>query len=197
MKRNNISPDLHSYATRALLRRVIPFCILEALMIALFVILGNDLFGKEIHPAFRILIYAILVLIPFLVTKFPWNLRDRTLRGTVLEVSTERNLAIIYCGTRTITRGGRMSFKASGQSGGIMRVTVRLENGNTICQRLPFPRHPNHPPAEGAEVFHLYGSEHIITLPTPADDHVHCAVCNEINDLKAKTCRACGHTLVK
>ncbi len=79
----------------------------------------------------------------------------------------------------------------------VMRLQVRLSDGKVIRQKLPAPRHSNTPPAEGAEAFHLFGSDHVITLPSPADDHAHCVVCNDINAPDATVCRSCGRTMLK
>ncbi len=189
--------DLVAFSRRAVLRRVLPFCLLEAGMITLIIVLGDRLFGKELHIALQILVYAILILIPFLITGFPLNLRDRTFHGRVVEVSLEHTFRIGFTGSRPPSRGGMMMFGTSEHRVNIMRLTVRPDDGTVIRQTLPPPGHPNPPPAVGAEVFHLYGSNHVITLPTPADDHVCCAVCNGINDPEATVCRQCGRSMVR
>ncbi len=197
MKQTNLPLDLARFAIRARLGRILPFCFLEILMITLLVLVGNDLFGKELPLILRILIYALLILIPFPITKFPWNLRERTFRGTVVAVSFERSLSIGGGKARPLSRGGMMMFHTEGGSASAMRLSVKLADGTVIRQKLPVPRHPNTPPAEGAEVFHLFGSDHVITLPVPSDDHIHCVVCNDINDPGAEVCRTCGRTMVK
>lgn len=49
----------------------------------------------------------------------------------------------------------------------------------------------------GAEVFHLYGTNTAVILPTENDSTVACAVCGASNQKEDETCRACGHTLIK
>ncbi len=195
MKHTPLPRDLAAYVRRARLCRILPCCLLEVLMVALLLFLGNRLFGKEVLLVYRILIYIVLLALPFFLTKFPWNLRERTFRGVVRSVSFERTFSIGGGKARPLSRGGMMMFHTEGGHASVMCLDVQLADGRTIRQKLPVPRHPNTPPAEGAEVFHLFGSDHVITLPTPADDHIHCAVCNDINPPDAAVCRSCGRTM--
>ncbi len=197
MKPETLPRDLAAYARRACLWRIAPFCLLETLMITVLVCLGDALFGKELSLLYRILIYGILAAIPFFVTKFPWRLRERTFRGTVVAVSTDHTFHIGYSGSRPASRGGMVMFNTSRFRSHSLCLTIRRADGRLLRQKLPAPLPPNPPPAVGDEVFHLFGSDHVLILPIPSDDHRHCAVCNDINALDSTVCRTCGHSMVK
>ncbi len=49
----------------------------------------------------------------------------------------------------------------------------------------------------GDKVFHLYGSRHVIVIPSDGGDTVFCPVCGAANEYKWNACRRCKHTLIK
>lgn len=174
--------DLTAFSTRIFFKRLIPFCVVETLLVVMILTLGDKLFQTDLVPVVRGLIYAILLVIPALMTRFPWKLVDHTYWGLVESVK----------GKHIMHGAGRFGNWYSA----VLCVTVRTSKGKLVRQKLPMPASQEEIPAPGERVFHLWGSDHLILLPTPSDDHVHCAACNEINPPDAPHCRTCGRSLI-
>ena len=181
--------DLRGHVRRAVIKKITP-CVL------LLIVFGGAmyLFGERIFelvpPAVRVGAYVLAMLLPFVITRVPFCLFDRTFVGKLKHVHVQneyvaikglagsprynsRTLATFVYLTVALPDGKEKHLKAA-QGGGFMEE-YRINDS----------------------VFHLYGTNHTIVLPEMAGDHVECPVCGDDNRATLTECHSCGHTLIK
>lgn len=184
--------DLRGVARRAVLRRVIPCVLLEAGLVVLMLLVGDDLFGDTPMPAAVIYgLYTLLLVVPPLVTGVPLKMRDKTWCGTVKEVKTADGVAFEYA----VARGGKRYDTL------VTTMTVRTPDGETLQRTVTHAGRHAQLKSEGYRVgdrvFHLYGSPYTVVIPEKQSDICRCAVCGGTNLFEESHCHDCGHTLVR
>ena len=181
--------DLRGHVRRAVFKKLAP-CVLLLIVFGLVIFfLGERIFAL-VPPAIRVGTYIVVMLIPFVITRVPFCLMDKTFTGTVKQVKVQneyvavkglegspramsRTLATFVYLTVELPDGKEKHFKAA-QGGGYME---EYKPGDTV--------------------FHLYGAKHTLVLPEQAGDHVECPVCGDDNRAELTACHSCGHTLIK
>lgn len=183
-------PDLKSFTQKKIAKRVVPCLLLELLFGLIIVLWGDILFATDVLE-FKYSCYFVIMIIPFVVTGVPFKLIDRTYAGVIesAEVST------IMTSTRG-TRRHKLIWKNK------LDITIRTTDGKLLI-KTPLVIDINLSPQrlevykQGDRVFHLYGTDTIVKLPTATDTHVACAVCGHMNSLERNSCSVCDHTLIK
>lgn len=183
--------DLIAYKRKAILKCVIPWFVLEALMIAFLIAAGDDLFQFRAGVGVKYFFYVILCLVPFFITGFPWKIMDRSFHGVIESVQVKTKVEF------STFRATRENMKYENQ----VFLTIRTANGKVIHRKVHLKNDPKQEPTnyfkEGETVFHLYGSRYIIVLPTRHIERIHCPVCDDGNDSDTDTCLRCGHSLIR
>ncbi len=191
MYRTELPADLQKFVRASVLKRIVVFAVLEAVLAVLLLLWGDLLFRME-NPGIRISCYALIFLVPFWVSGVPFKLTDRSFRGTVLKVKVETTVDNASPAKPTVENLYQKNT---------VHLLIRRDDGKTILKKVYEGKadRQQHPETykEGDTVVHLYGTKQMVKVPEAADTHVCCAVCGNINSMENETCRKCGHTLIK
>ena len=187
----NLPKDLKTYAIKTALKSIIP-CALLVICFAVALIFWGDVILPIDKDIIKVIVYTMVMLVPFAVTGVPLKLLDKTYSGTVQKVEIKTTTDNVYHGqpTRENLYTKNTVFLYVLQENG---VTIRKEayEGNTkLSQKLDAYK-------AGDRVFHLYGSKQTVVLPGASDKYVQCPICGTINDKTYTDCEVYGHTLVK
>ena len=180
--------DLQGHVRRAVIKKITP-CVL------LLIVFGGAmyLFGERIFelvpPAVRVGAYVLAMLLPFVITRVPFCLFDRTFVGKVKHVHVQNEYVAV-----------------KGLAGSNLHISRTLATFVYLTLGLPDGKEKRIKTVQsgfieefkpGDTVFHLYGTNHTIVLPEKAGDHVECPVCGDDNRATLTECHSCGHTLIK
>ena len=210
MKKQTLPDDLQRYVKSRMIKKTILFALLEAAVIAVLVLWGDVLLGSATGTVLFILC-ALLLLVPFIVTKFPFYLLDKTYYGVIEQVQmktsieNERPFKPTLEGHYTAVTAV-LTVKEEG-SGKRHTVKVKIKGSATEKNSMfdtyadrggeGFVKNAEGTYKIGARVFHLSGTKHVVILPAENSQSVCCAVCGEDNATKDNACRKCRHTLIK
>ena len=181
--------DLQGHVRMAVFKKLAP-CVLLLIAFGLVIFfLGERIFAL-VPPAIRVVTYIVAMLIPFVATRVPFCLFDRTFVGKVKSVHVENEYVAI-----------------KGLGGSNLSISRTLVTFVYLILELPDGKEKRIKAAQGGgfmeeykpgdTVFHLYGTKHTIVLPEKAGDHVECPVCGDDNRAELTSCHSCGHTLIK
>lgn len=142
--------------------------------------------------------YILVLALPFIFTKFPFNLIDETYCGTIEHVEIKTSVVNEFLSTSF--KGGFGGAKGSYKIN-ILYLHIVTPEGERIRRKV-FSGKTDHGQFldtyhAGDKVFHLYGTDAVVVLPTGAEEHVACAVCGSVNEKENDFCRECAHTLIK
>ena len=182
--------DLQGHVRKAVMRKLTPCVLLLIVFGAVLYLFGERIF-ELVPPAVRIGAYVLAMLLPFVITRVPFCLFDKTYTGTVRRVDVKNEYTMekkeqfsrLYTSRRLIQAA---YLDVEEPSGSMRQVKIMLGN-NAIAEEFK----------PGDTVFHLYGAKHTLILPELAGDHVECPVCGDDNRATLTECHSCGHTLIK
>ena len=191
MKTIQLPKDLKAFAMKTALKRLIP-CILMLTVFAVALIFWGDVIISIDKEPVRIILYVIIMLVPFAVTGVPHKMLDRTYSGTVqkVEITTTVDSPYQERPTRESLYYKNTVFLHVKQENGVVIRQKASEKNAKAAQNLEAYK-------VGDKVFHLYGSTQTIVLPKEKDQLVQCAICGEANYKTESHCKLCGHTLIK
>ncbi len=191
MKTMQLPKDLKAFVAKALLKRIIP-CALLLVAFAVVLIFWGDVVLPIEKDTVKVIVYVIVMLVPFAVTGVPFKLIDKTYSGTVqkVEVTTTVDNAYHERPTRENLYTKNTIFLLVEQENGVVIRKQAYEGSTKVSQNLDAYK-------AGDRVFHLYGSKQTVVLPQPSDKYVQCPICGTMNDKNYTDCEVCGHTLVK
>ncbi|MBQ8862060.1 MAG: hypothetical protein IJ021_04890 [Clostridia bacterium] len=173
-------------------------CVLWFAALLILIIFFGDVVFPTKYMGMKIIGYILVLALPFIFTKFPFNLIDETYCGTIEHVEIKTSVVNEFLSTSF--RGGFGGAKGSYKINTLYlhivtpegeRIRRKVFSGKTDQGQFLDTYHA------GDEVFHLYGTDTVVVLPTEADEHVACAVCGSVNEKENDFCRECGCTLVK
>ena len=189
--KNALPHDLKKYARSAFLKKSKAFFISFSLLLLALVFFGDYVLPTN-YPEAKIAVYAIILTLPFIFTKFPFCVIDSTYYGIVekIDIKMTREARPNPATPRTY----RVYDK------GLVYLTIRTHDGSLIKKKVyggiwNIQKHINIY-REGDEVFHLYGTDTVVILPKETDAHVMCPVCASVNEKENPVCRECGHTIL-
>ena len=166
--------------------------VISFVLTALALIFFGDLFLSSKYPEAKVIVYTLVLALPFVFTKFPFCVIDSTYYGTVEKIEVEmtkdaRPAAYSYKGYRIYDKG-TVYLRIRTPDGRLIRRKVY--GGIASLQKYISKYH------EDDEVFHLYGTNTVVVLPKEKDTHVACPVCGEMNEKENELCDKCGHTIL-
>ena len=190
MKTTQLPKDLKAFAMKTALKRLIP-CILMLIVFAVALIFWGDVIISIDKEPVRIILYVIIMLVPFAVTGVPHKMLDKTYSGTVQKVEITTTVDNVYHGqpTRENLYHKNTVFLHVKQKNGVVIRQKASEKNAKAAQNLEAYK-------VGDKVFHLHGSTQTIVLPKEKDQLVQCAICGEANYKTESHCKLCGHTLI-
>lgn len=191
-KKITLPADLEEYTYKARRKNNIRIlaCAFLFVLCAYFLYLNAPAILKPEHRSTRIFISLVLMSLPFLITGFPHKTTDKTYVGRV-EKST----------VKTTYTGNGAKFNRQVHFINTIYLTITTPDGKQIKKKV-YSANANQKQAYslykiGDTVFHLYGTQSVVVLPTKKDTHFECAVCEDVNEIENTVCRSCGHTLIK
>ena len=183
--------DLAAYRTKQILKRVIPCLLLLGILAAILILWGNSIFSIENKIA-QGSCFIIVMLIPFAVTGVPFKLIDSTCYGVVKKVTMETTTDSQSSAKPALEQLYiKNTIYLSIEKPNGKRVHKKVYSGKASLQQNLNTYH------EGDTVFHLYGTNTVIVLPTKSSLNLPCAVCGSTNEIQNDQCRHCGHSLIK
>ena len=180
--------DLRGHVRRAVIKKVAPCVLLLIAFGGAMYFYGERIFAL-VPPAVRVGAYVLAMLLPFVITRVPFCLFDRTFVGKVKHVHVQNEYVAI-----------------KGLAGSNLHISRTLATFVYLTLDLPDGKEKRIKTVQsgfieefkpGDTVFHLYGTNHTIVLPEMAGDHVECPVCGDDNRAELTACHSCGHTLIK
>lgn len=194
----SLPSDLKRYTRRKVLKRVVPCILLFALLGYVLLVHGEEILGTHKTLA-KIICYPIILLMPFAITGVPFKMMDSSWTGEILRVDAKEEVAF---------HGAKHMYAEIK-----VLVTIKKDDGKIITHKViaaAFPKSAGFyftPKGNvemainrfsiGAKVCHLYGTKHIVVMPSASDTTVLCPVCADVNDKEERVCRSCGHSLIK
>ncbi|MBQ2999415.1 MAG: hypothetical protein IJD64_03035 [Clostridia bacterium] len=192
--------ELSEYLKKQKMKRIIPCALMQVLIALVLILWGNTIVRTDVLP-FKIAVFVLMLLVPFLVTGVPFKVLQKPWRGEIIKVDIQDGVAFTSDrdkdrphGTLTIVLtvqadDGKIVIKEIG-AGTYTKVwwePVANTKADHIVDRYQV----------GDRVFQLGKQYPIIVLPKPEDQHCQCAVCGRTNAIENETCEECGHTLIK
>lgn len=191
MKTLQIPKDLRAFAIKTALKRIIP-CSLLLIGFAVVLIFWGDVILPIDKDAVKVIVYTMVMLVPFALTGVPFKLIDQTYSGTVEKVEISTTVDNLYH-----ERPTRESLYLKNT----VFLHVKQENGTVVRRKASEKNARISQNAEaykvGDIVFHLYGSTQTIVIPKASDEFVQCPVCGMKNNKNENACESCGHSLIK
>ena len=180
--------DLRGHVRVAVIKKITPCVLLLIAFGGAMYFYGERIFAL-VPPAVRVGAYVLAMLLPFVITRVPFCLFDRTFVGKVKHVHVQNEYVAV-----------------KGLAGSNLHISRTLATFVYLSLDLPDGKEKRIKTVQsgfieefkpGDTVFHLYGTNHTIVLPEMAGDHVECPVCGDDNRAELTACHSCGHTLIK
>ena len=184
-----------------ILWRVIPCVLLFALTLTTILLWGEEIFDFP-HLLARCVVYAIFLLLPFLITGVPLKLIDKSFSGTVIAVNVTEKIGIY---SRSFAKGGVYTRHD-------LVLTIQTDEGKKIkytalslgVKNRPHQFPPNlgaieHHTEEysvGERVHKYYGFGGLYVEPKTQVDRKRCIVCGTQNGNEDSRCWSCHSELI-
>ncbi|MBQ5842544.1 MAG: hypothetical protein IIW63_05270 [Clostridia bacterium] len=185
--------DIQKYCVNKVLKRIIPCVLMFAVLLVAIILWGDILIPLDSeYVGLKRFCYLVILSIPFIVTRVPIALFDRTYCGTVKKVDIETTPETYHPAEptlETVYMKNTIYLSIETPNGKKMRKKVYTGRANDAQHLSTFK--------EGDKVFHLCETKHTIILPTLSSTHCTCAVCGSVNEISNAVCYQCKHTLVK
>ena len=190
MKTIQLPKDLKAFAIKTALKRIIP-CALLLIGFAVVLVFWGDMILPIDKDVVKVIVYTMVMLVPFALTGVPFKIIDKTYSGIVEKVEISTTVDNLYH-----ERPTRENLYLKNT----VFLHVKQENGTVVRRKASEKNARISQDAEaykvGDRVFHLYGSTQTIVLPKASDNFVKCVVCGEISDKHEKQCKYCSRSLV-
>ncbi len=187
----NIPRDLVIYRRNQILKRVIPCAVLLIFLSVALFLWGDTIFQIE-NRGVRVFCYIVVLVLPFIITGVPLKMIDSTYCGTVKKVNvvtTMDNESTIKPTLEGIYYKNTVYLTIETAEGKIIRRKARSQRADS--------RQPLDIYCEGDIVFHLYGTKHVVVIPTGDSPSIDCVVCGAANEAQNVVCKDCRHTLLR
>ena len=186
--------DIRKIVTRAVAKRVIPCIILEFILLW-YVIFFGEMSFRMVGIEVRILIYIVLILLPFIITGVPLKLIDRSWKGEIIGINVDMGLnrSVNGKGVREVSY---LVLKIKRDDGKIVDHTVSVFSlGYTMQSSRAKSEFAEDDYAVGDKVYHYYGIKRLLIIHK--DNSRECVICGSNNPEKNDRCFYCGHSIIK
>ncbi|MBP3315149.1 MAG: hypothetical protein J6M03_04945 [Clostridia bacterium] len=186
--------DIRKIVTRSVAKRVIPCIILEFIMLW-YVIFFGEMSFRMVGIEVRILIYIVLILLPFIITGVPLKLIDRSWKGEIVAINVDMGLDRSVYG-RGVREVSYLVLKIKRDDGKVIEHTMSVFSHSTAMKsnraRSEFAEDDY---AVGDKVYHYYGIKRLLIIHK--DKSRECVICGSNNPEKNDRCFYCGHSIIK
>ena len=201
MKNILIPKDIHNYVRKKVISCVLLFVSLEFLAAALNVFMFDSLSSVS-EGWIHISVIITLQIVPFVISKFPFKIIDKSWNGEVVSVD-------IRTKTGAYTAGGTKVYPYTKHE---VILEVKRPNGKTVkikAKEIGERSHvgfsvPNEGDIKnyinyysvGDKVYHFYGVPNYYVVKKLSDKN-DCVICGTQNTGERDTCLNCGYSLIK
>ena len=191
-KNEGLPKDLKNYARATFWRKSRAFIISFVLTVLALIFFGDIIFPTK-YPEAKVIMYTVILALPFIFTRFPFRVIDSTYCGIVEDIEVKMSKD---------ARPASYSYKGyTLYDKGAVYLKIRTPDGSLIKRKVyggiaSLQKYINKFNKDD-EVFHLYGTNTVVVLRGERGTHVECPVCGEINEKENELCCECGHTLVR
>ena len=202
--RPSLPLSLKKKRLRNILLRTISCFVLLSLALVSIILWGGSMFPFPTQSAkgLRIFCYALMLVLPFVVTGVPFKLIDRSFSGTICKVMVKDSIT-----SKGIRQSSAITYVQSD-----LILTIEKDDGKTIeYTRLSFRTPFNHYSPEsrpgnvehhknsfvvGDRVHKYYGFRYVYTAHSHPRNDKYCIVCGQKNENKEGYCWSCGAELI-
>ena len=199
MKKAKLPQDLRGFVIKAVLKRIIP-CVLLLITFSVALIFWGDIILPVDKAIVKVIVYTIVMLVPFAVTGVPHKMIDSTWKGEVVESRIVEETSFTNEAIPRMYGSVNVILKVKTKDDQVKEIKLK---GSTFAKHLnlQFRANGNANQTEdfysvGNRIFHLYGSNQYVVLPKPVDKTVQCPICGIKNNKTTPKCESCGHSLV-
>lgn len=186
--------DIRKVVVSSVAKRVIPCIILEFIVLWYVVFFGEMSF-KMVGIEVRILIYIVLILLPFIITGVPLKLIDRSWKGEIVGINVKMGLVRSVNG-KGVRDGSYLSLQIKRDDGKIVDHTVSVFSlGYTMQSSRAKSEFAEDDYAVGDKVYHYYGIKRLLIIHK--DNSRECVICGSNNPESNAKCFYCGHSIIK
>jgi hypothetical protein len=186
--------DIRKTVTLSVAKRVIPCAVLEFIMLW-YVIFFGEMSFRMVGIEVRILIYIVLILLPFIITGVPLKLIDRSWKGEIIGINVKMGLVRSVNG-KGVRDGSYLSLQIKRDDGKIVDHTVSVFSlGYTMQSSRAKSEFAEDDYAVGDKVYHYYGIKRLLIIHK--DNSRECVICGSNNPDKNDRCFYCGHSIIK
>ena len=186
--------DIRKIVTRSVAKRVIP-CVISELIVLWYVIFFGEMSFKMVGIEVRILIYIVLILLPFIITGVPLKLIDRSWKGEIVAINVDMGLDRSVYG-RGVREVSYLVLKIKRDDGKIIEHTMSVfSHSNAMKSNRARSEFAEDDYAVGDKVYHYYGIDRLLIIHK--DNSRECVICGSNNPEKNDRCFYCGHSIIK
>lgn len=183
--------ELKKIIRHKIFRRVV-VCLFFLIPIGIALALWENALFETDNQVFKSACYIGMLVVPFVISGIPFKLIDKSFRGKIDKVDIETTVDNSSSAKPTrehlyVKNTIYLSIKR--EDGKVIRKKA-YEGRAKLQQHLETYR-------EGDDVFHLYGTKHIVVLPKKVNTYVQCSVCGDCNVKENELCRNCMSPLIK
>ena len=207
MTLKKLPDDIRKYVFRKVYSVIFKFLILEIFAVLFLMFFHERII--EIAGKFDFIITCIvIVLLPFLITGFPFKLIDSSWHGTVVDIKVKTTIA--FAGRLFASNMGNMYYKNT------VHLKVKKDNGkivDVIAFEIGVPRGSANMFTDkvimgnlddhidnfqiGDSVYHVYGLKRPVIKHNSQNNFCYCVVCGYRNFADDFYCSGCKHSLIK
>ena len=193
--------ELRTRAKKAVLKRIIAFVLLFLGFGAILFFWGEIIFKSD-SVLFKAICYTIVMLLPFLITKMPFKLIDRTWSGEVVNIGVKQENCVTTVGGKPLAYiKNHLVLKVKHPNGKIkkriaMTLEVKRTNGNDRNFALGKIENQMDRYKIGDMVYHFYGYKYPHVVSKTPDAKKHCISCGCTNGMDKATCWNCNLPLI-
>ncbi len=186
--------DIKQAVTRKILKELLILSCISACLCCLLTFFGSKWINiSEWGKTNTIIIYIIVIVLPFLIRKIPFKYFDRSFTGKIIEIRIDND--------RTYPSGfndkGHKRFAVKDVK--VMIAVIMTDDGRIVEKALAKQAKADSMPInkfkEGDRVGHLYGTQFIQIIPSSPGAQIDCVVCGASNSQNNNFCRHCNHSL--
>ncbi len=192
--------ELSDFIKKQKMKRIIPCAVMEIMIALVLILWGNTIVRTDVLP-FKIAVYLLALILPFVITGVPFKVLQKPWRGEIIKVDIQDGVAFT-ADTDMHRPHGTLTFvlTVQGDDGKIIIKETNAGTYTTVWWERVQNTNPDHIANRyqvGDRVFQLGKQYPIIVLPKPEDQHCQCAVCGRTNAIENDVCEECRHALIK
>lgn len=205
MKDISIPSDIKNYVKKKVISCVLFFIFLELVAVGLNVSMFDSL-SSILDTWVHILFIVVLQIVPFVISKFPLNIIDKSWRGEVISVDIKTKTDAFFAGGKTHSfTNHQIILKVKKENDQIVTITAKQVGepnpettwmlGYTVPNQGDIKAFINYY-SEGDKVYHFYKVPfyYIDKLQSIYND---CIICGTQNTSERDDCVNCGFSLIK